>query len=127
MRVHAELGENFLESVYQDALEVMFRREGIPYVRECRRPIEFLGEVLPTVYRADFVCYGSIIVELKASAGLGDHDFAQVIHYLRASGLTLAVLANFGRQSLQWRRIIMNRERQPSGRVERLPDLEQSV
>ena len=66
MTVHRTLGHGFLEAVYQEALEYEFISCGIPYEREVALPISYRGKVLQTSYRADFLCYGSILVELKA-------------------------------------------------------------
>lgn len=108
MTVHTELGHGFLEAVYQEALEREFTALGIPYQREIALPIHYRGMPLNTTYRADFVCYGSIIVELKALHQLSGTEEAQVIHYLKASGLNKALLINYGAASLQHKRVILS-------------------
>lgn len=104
--VHNELGCGYLERVYQDALEVEFRLRNIPYEREKFIQVVYKGEPLGEPYRADFVCYGKVIVELKAvSEILGVHR-AQVIHYLKATKMKLGFLVNFGEESLNIERIV---------------------
>lgn len=114
MSVHAELGSGFLESVYQDALEWEFKQRNIPFVREKSISILYKGEVLGAPYRADFVCYGNIIVELKAVKALTDIEFAQVLHYLKATGYQRALLINFGTTRLEYRRFIFSENRNDS-------------
>lgn len=100
MNVHRELGCGFLEKVYQEALELEFIEAGIPYQREVNLKIQYKGKALKQEYIADFVCYGKIIVELKAITKLSDIEKAQVINYLKATGYELGILANFGETSL---------------------------
>lgn len=100
MKVHRELGCGFLEKVYQEALEREFIAESIPYQREANLKIYYKGVPLQQDYIADFVCYGKIIVELKAISKLTDVEKAQVINYLKATGYELGILANFGETSL---------------------------
>ena len=107
MQVHRELGCGFLEPVYQEALEILLKKEGIPYEREKRLPIYFMGELLRKEYFADFVCFGKIIVELKAVSQLTPVHEAQVLNYLKASGCKLGLLLNFGQASLVHRRIVL--------------------
>ena len=107
MQVHRELGCGFLEPVYQEALEILLKKEGIPYEREKRLPIYFMGEILNKEYFADFVCFGKIIVELKAVSQLTPVHEAQVLNYLKASGYKLGLLLNFGQASLVHQRIVL--------------------
>ena len=107
MQVHRELGCGFLEPVYQEALEILLKKEGIPYEREKRLPIYFMGELLRKEYFADFVCFSKIIVELKAVSQLTPVYEAQVLNYLKASGCKLGLLLNFGQASLVHRRIVL--------------------
>jgi GxxExxY protein len=106
MEVHRILGSSFLESVYQSALEVEFTIAGIPYRREVELPIHYKGVPLPLKYRADFVCSGEVLVELKAMERITSRDDAQVINYLAASGLSRGLLLNFGSSSLQFKRFV---------------------
>jgi GxxExxY protein len=97
-----------LEGVYQDALEVELAQREIPFSRERPIPITYKGHTLGTPYRADFVCYGSVIVELKAVKALTDAEAAQVLHYLKATGLERALLINFGTPRLDYKRFIQS-------------------
>jgi GxxExxY protein len=107
MEVHNELGHGFLEAVYQDALEREFVLRDIPYVREHPVSITYKGLSLSSPYRADFVCFGSVIAELKAIKGLTAVEDAQVLHYLKATGFQRALLLNFGTQRLEYKRIVL--------------------
>ncbi len=107
MTVHRELGCGFLEAVYQAALEKEFKRLGIEFEREKRLPVYYKGEVIAE-YQADFVCYGEVIVELKALQHLSGTEEAQVLNYLKASGLHRALLINFGKHSLEYQRLVFN-------------------
>lgn len=96
MHVYNTLGPGFLEAVYQEALELELAKRNIPYEREKELSISYNGVVLKQTYRADFVCYGNIIVELKAVAHLDDTHRSQVFNYLKATGNKLGLLLNFG-------------------------------
>ena len=103
MRVHSILGYGFLESAYGDALEIEFKKAGIPHVREDNVRIYYDGQPLPTNWRADFTCFDrSYIVELKAIKSITKVEWAQVIHYMRATRIPYALLLNFGRPQLQY-------------------------
>lgn len=96
LQVYNTLGSGFLEPVYQEALEIEFQRRGIPYEREVDMDIYYDDILLEKKYRADFVCYDKIIVELKAVSALDDGNRAQVRNYLKATGYQLGLLVNFG-------------------------------
>lgn len=94
--VYNTLGHGFLEAVYQEALEIEFKKRNIPYEREKELKIVYDGIELKQTYKADFVCYDKIIVELKAVSDLDDTHRSQVYNYLRATGYKLGLLYNFG-------------------------------
>lgn len=105
MHVYNTLGPGFLEAVYQEALELELAKRNISYEREKELSISYNGVVLKQTYRADFVCYGNIIVELKAVAHLDDTHRSQVFNYLKATGYKLGLLFNFGHyDGLEWER-----------------------
>ena len=95
-KVYNNLGPGFLEAVYQEALEIQFQRDGIPYEREKELRIQYDGIELKQTYKADFVCFGKIIVELKAVSALDDAHRSQVYNYLHATNYKLGLLLNFG-------------------------------
>jgi GxxExxY protein len=86
MEVHRQLGRGFLESVYQEAMALEMIARGIPYRREVEIPVFYKGQRLNAFFRADFLCFDSVIVELKALAGISGVEEAQVINYLKATG-----------------------------------------
>lgn len=106
MDVHRELGPGFLEAVYQEALAVEFGARAIPFRREVGLPVFYRGERLATAYRADLICYESVIVEVKALGALTGVEEAQVINYLKAAGLETGLLLNFGTKSLEFLRLV---------------------
>jgi GxxExxY protein len=108
MEIHQQLGCGFLEAVYHQAMMLELTARAIPYQREVPLVIQYKGQPLPCGYRADFVCYDDVLVELKAIKQLTSVERAQVIHYLRATGLKRALLLNFGSQSLEYERIVLN-------------------
>jgi len=106
IKAHNELGSGFLESVYQEALALEFVENKIPYQKEKLIEIEYKGRVLEKKFIADFLCYGQIIVELKAVSNLAPEHYAQVLNYLKATNIRLGILINFGSERLQYKRII---------------------
>jgi GxxExxY protein len=106
MAVHRELGCGFLEPVYQAALERELLELRMPFVREQELPIFYRGRPLNLFYKADFVCYAAVIVELKALQKLTSREESQVINYLKASKMQRALLINFGAESLEYKRIV---------------------
>jgi GxxExxY protein len=107
--VHNNLGSGFLEVVYKDALELEFRKAGIPYEREKKYEVRYKNVILPHSFYADFVLYESIILEVKAVSAFVDEFTAQCINYLKVSGNKLALLVNFGRLSLESKRVVLDK------------------
>lgn len=110
MEVHRELGEGFLEAVYQDGLAVELASLKIPFEREKLLQVRYKGGLLPGYYKADFVCFGSVLVECKAIARIGNPEIAQTLNYLRATGLKRALVINFAPPSLEYKRLVLNPE-----------------
>lgn len=108
MEVHRELGHGFLEAVYQEALAREFLARKIPFDREYGLPVFYKGSSLETGYRADFICYGEVVVEIKAIQMLSGIEEAQLLNYLKASGFKRGLLLNFGAPSLQKKRMVLN-------------------
>ena len=106
LEVHRELGAGFLEAVYQEALALELQRAGIPFKREVALQIMYKGQPLRSVYRADFVCFESVIVELKAVERLTAREMAQLVHYLKATGFHKGLLLNFGTPKLEIKRVV---------------------
>jgi len=104
MEVHKALGPGFLEGVYQEALAVEFETRGIPFRREVELPVLYKGHPLKTAYRADFICFEGVILELKAIARLGAIEEAQLLNYLKATGYEVGLLLNFAESRLTYRR-----------------------
>ena len=94
--VYREMGCGFLEPVYQECLEKELKVRGIPFESQKELQLSYKGEVLNLTYKPDFICYGNIIVELKAVKEIDDVHRAQVFNYLKATGLRLGLLVNFG-------------------------------
>ena len=109
MEVHRLLGCGFLEPVYQEAIANEFAKRAIPFVREVKLPLKYKGQVLDTKYCADFICFDSVVVELKALARMGGNEEAQVINYLKATGREVGLLINFGTRSLESRRFVLTK------------------
>ena len=107
MEVHKILGKGHSEVVYKDALEYEFKLNSIPFEREKMYEIEYKDIVLPRKYVADFVVYNEIIFEVKAISQLTNSDIKQTLNYLASSKNKLGLLANFGEDSLKYKRIIL--------------------
>jgi len=107
MEVHKILHHGFLESVYEEALAIEFNLRNIPFVRQ--RPVDVLykGNIAKQFF-CDFLIAEKVLIELKAIKELTNNESAQVLNYLKATGLELALLVNFGAPSLEFKRIINN-------------------
>ena len=108
MEVHKELGCGFLEAVYQEGLEREFTIEQIPFKAQPIIQIRYKGQLLNKTYQPDFVCYEEILAEIKAISGLTGLEEAQLINYLKATGLKIGLLLNFGAKSLEHKRLAYN-------------------
>ena len=108
MAVHRALGCGFLEAVSREAFTIELQERGIPFVRETRLPVRYRKYVLPVFYTVDFICYGEVLVELKALHAIGPIEIAQLINYLRVAGRSRGLLLNFGATSLQHKRLVVD-------------------
>jgi GxxExxY protein len=106
MKVHRALGPGFLEAVYEEVVEKEFIIQNIPYKRQVKLDLYYEGVQLKKHYRADFVCFGSIIVELKAVSQISSVFYAQLQNYLKCTNMELGLLINFGTPSLTYKRIV---------------------
>jgi GxxExxY protein len=113
MMVHRVLGCGFLEPVYRAALQIELTTRNIAHISEVRLPVKYRGHILPLGYRVDFICFGEVLVEIKALPATGPIEQAQVINYLRAANLRRALLLNFGTTSLQHKRLVWNLSNDP--------------
>jgi GxxExxY protein len=110
LEVHKELGCGFLEPVYQEALELELSDREIPFRAQIEIPVFYKGRKLQATYRADVLCYDSVILELKALGKVGEVEIAQVLNYLKAGRQQRGLLMNFGTRSLQHQRFIWSHE-----------------
>ena len=106
MEVHTELGMGFREIVYKDAIEHELKSEGILYIREKQFKIKYKNIILSHSYNADFIVDNSIILEVKATSIIVNNFVKQTINYLKASGLQLGIIANFGEKSFVSKRVV---------------------
>ena len=106
MAVHKELGSGFLEAVYQEALEIEFTDQRIPFKAQPTVQIYYKRNPLNKIYQPDFICYDEIITEIKAISNLSGVEESQLINYLKATELKIGLLINFGSKSLEYKRFI---------------------
>lgn len=109
MEVHGQLGCGFLEAVYQEAMGVELSLRAIPFHREVDLPLTYKGRHLATLYRADFICFDSVILELKALAKMSGAEEAQILNYLKATRHEVGLLLNFGGESLEYHRFVFSK------------------
>jgi GxxExxY protein len=108
IEVHRELGNGFLEAVYQEALETELTSRNIPFKLQVPLKIKYKDIVLRKEYVADLICFNSIIIEIKALSQLGGSEEAQIINYLKATGLKVGLLVNFGSVGkLEWKKFVL--------------------
>ena len=109
MAVHQDKGNGFVEPVYQDAMEIELELSGIPFDPHRNYPIHYRGRLLKHTYTPDLLCFDKIVLELKAAKCLTDEHRAQVLNYLKVTGLQLGLLINFGAHPrLEWERIVLS-------------------
>ena len=107
INVHKELGPGFLEAVYQESLALEFFEQRIPFEKEKDIRIYYRNKLLDKCYKADFLCFEKIILELKALSGLSNDHISQLLNYLKATKLRVGLLVNFGSSSLIYKRLIL--------------------
>ncbi len=106
--VYKEKGCGFLEAVYQECLEIELGERGVAFVAQPELALSYKSKLLKQTYKPDLICFGSLLVELKAVAALADEHRAQVINYLHATGLRVGLLVNFGHYpKVEWERIVV--------------------
>ena len=111
MEVYNDLGSGFLENVYQEAMEIELEDRKIPKMAPQEIHIRYKGKLLRKFYIADLVCYDKIIVELKAMDKLTLRDEGQLLNYLKATGMKVGVLINFGHYpNLEWKRLVFTKD-----------------
>ena len=106
MEVHKELGCGFQEAVYHEALEKEFGTQNIPFTSQPVVKLSYKGKALRKTYQPDFVCFSEILIEIKALSYMSGAEEAQLLNYLKATGLEIGLLVNFGGKSLEYRRFI---------------------
>jgi GxxExxY protein len=108
MEVYNELGNGFLEAVYQEAFEIELQARALPFHAQQLLPIVYKNQALRKEYKADIIAFDKIIVELKAEECLTKNDEAQLLNYLNATRLQVGLLLNFGAaKNLEWKRMIL--------------------
>ena len=106
MDVHKQLGAGFLESVYSEALELEFQKNNIPYEKEKKLQVYYNDQPLKKYFRADFICYDSIVLELKETKYSVEADIRQTLNNIKATNFKLGILINFGTPSLTYKRVV---------------------
>jgi len=107
MQVHRTLGFGFLEVIYKDAMELKFIERKIEFAREDEHSVNYKGKILKHKFFADFTINNNIIIEVKACKdGISADAITQTLNYLKVSGFRLGVLINFGKASLEYKRLV---------------------
>ncbi|NCO55717.1 MAG: GxxExxY protein [Bacteroidetes bacterium CG_4_10_14_3_um_filter_31_20] len=107
MEVHRRLGKGFLEIVYKDAIEYECNSRKYEYEREKEFAIQYKDIILSHKFYADFTVFNKIILEVKSCNGIVDEFVARTINYLAASKLKVGLIVNFGKNSLEWKRLVL--------------------
>jgi GxxExxY protein len=107
MEVHRILGPGFLEAVYHEAMCIECNLKSMSFQKEVELPISYKKRLLETRYRADFVCFSDVLVEIKALKQLTTNEEAQIINYLKATVFQTGLLLNFGSKSLEFKRFVL--------------------
>lgn len=113
MEIHSIPGPGFTEVVYHEAAKIEFPLHGIPFVHEAPLSIYFREQKLPTVFRADFLCYDDLIVEFKAIQKMGENEMRQIVNELAASRIHRGLLINFGAPKLEYKRVVFGQPKSP--------------
>jgi len=109
--VYKDKGPGFLGAVYQECLEIEFGYQHIPYVSQKELKLTYRGRTLQQTYKPDLICYGKIIVELKALTTISKEHHAQMLNYLHATNTQLGLLINFGHHpQLEYKRMILTQD-----------------
>ncbi|RDC55185.1 GxxExxY protein [Pedobacter chinensis] len=106
IEVHRNLGAGFLEIVYKDALCIEMDGRGYFYEREKRYSVYYKDVLLPHSFYADFIIFDTVILEIKAKSGIANEDLAQTINYLKCSDCRVGLVLNFGKPTLEIRRVV---------------------
>jgi len=106
IEVHKQLGRGFHEPAYQEAMAMELTDRRLPFQREVQLTIRYKGRPLCCTYRADFICFENVIVEIKALGQITGVERAQLINYLKATGFRVGLILNFGAESLQYERVV---------------------
>lgn len=112
IEVQNRMGCGFLEAVYQECLEIEFAEQGIPSISQPKLELEYRERKLRQTYQPDFVCFGKILVEIKAVSSIQPEHRAQLLNYLNATKFELGLLVNFGSPRLQWERLANTKDEQ---------------
>ena len=113
MTVYKDKGCGFLEPVYHECLQIEFELQQIPFLSKPLQTLQYRGRTLIQTFTPDFLCYGKIILEIKAVSTLADEHRAQLLNYLSATGCELGLLVNFGHYpKMEYQRLI-TRKQQP--------------
>ena len=106
MEVHSVLGCGFLESVYQEALALELRNRDVLFLKQERIEVFYKGRTLEKYFVVDFLCFGEIVVEIKALASISSEHEAQLLNYLKVSNHKVGILINFGTEKLEFKRMV---------------------